>query len=138
MYGAYSIRESQAVIRKIIETLRKRKLPVIKWASKCPEARNNIDESFPISAYVEADKAVRDIKNLGLHYSTRDDCLLYIIEPNLNVVYTNRRGFLIATFVFDPIGWLLAVVTKLQNRNSAILAKSYDCMTLFKTRPEVN
>ncbi|XP_037921392.1 uncharacterized protein LOC119658198 [Hermetia illucens] len=111
---------------KLDKTLGKGKLPLTKWATNCPEVLKYIDESHRISSYVEVDKADKDLKILGLHYSPIDDCFLYSIKPILNVRYTKRRMLSIAASIFDPIGWLLPVVMKLRIEIQHLWQEGYD------------
>ncbi|KAJ8960430.1 hypothetical protein NQ318_013713 [Aromia moschata] len=108
--GAETIEHAQYICREVSRVLKSGCFELRKWCSNDPLVLQNIGEtnlSFGILE-IGADEST---KTLGLHWSCKNDKLLYNVEKIFNDQKCTKRTILsLAAKIFDPLGLLGPVI----------------------------
>ncbi|KAJ8963178.1 hypothetical protein NQ318_018643 [Aromia moschata] len=108
--GAETIEHAQYICREVSRVLKSGCFELRKWCSNDPLVLQNIGETNLSFGILELG-ADESTKTLGLHWSCKNDKLLYNVEKIFNDQKCTKRTILSLTAkIFDPLGLLGPVI----------------------------
>lgn len=114
VHGAHTLESANQIIKDLISLLQSGGFHLRKWIANCPEIIQNISiqeqqsESFTF-------KSEHISKTLGLHWNAVEDKFILHCQISKYIPKLTKRTLLAEiSKMFDPLGWLAPITTKLK------------------------